>query len=76
MLTATQIDHYHEHGFVTPDFQLPESTIAEIRDAHNRLIQRHPEFSDYCSALLAYDTWYLRILAHPPAGNLHSLDRD
>jgi len=65
MLTATQIDHYHEHGFVTPDFQLPESTIAEIRDAHNRLIQRHPEFSDYCSALLAYDTWYLNIARMP-----------
>jgi len=65
MLTKTQIEHYHEHGFVTPDFQLPESTIAEIRDAHNRLIQRHPEFSDYCSALLAYDTWYLNIARMP-----------
>ncbi len=28
-------------------------------------MNRHPEFSDYCSALLAYDTWYLTIARIP-----------
>jgi len=28
-------------------------------------VNRHPEFSDYCSALLAYDTWYLTIARIP-----------
>jgi len=65
MLTTAQVEQYHEKGFVTPDFRLPHSTIEDIREAHNRLIQRHPEFSDYCSALLAYDTWYLNIARIP-----------
>lgn len=65
MLTESQIRTYHEQGFVTPDFRLPEEMLAEIRDAHTRLVTKHPEFSDYCSALLAYDTWYLTVARHP-----------
>lgn len=65
MLTPEQIEKYHEQGFVTPDFRLPESTLADIRDAHSRLVAKHPEFSDYCSALLAYDTWYLTVARNP-----------
>ncbi|MEM7533523.1 MAG: phytanoyl-CoA dioxygenase family protein [Chloroflexota bacterium] len=65
MLTNDQIQHYHENGFVTPDFRLSNETINDIREAHDRLIQRHPEFSDYCSALLAYDTWYLNVARQP-----------
>lgn len=65
MLTQEQIDRYHEDGFVTPDFRLPADVIDEIRHAHDRLIARHPEFNDYCSALLAYDTWYLNVARMP-----------
>ncbi len=65
MLTNEQIKQYYHNGFVTPDFRLPDSVIAEIKQAHNRLIERHPEFNDYCSALLAYDTWYLNIARMP-----------
>lgn len=65
MLTPQQIQQYHQQGFVTPDFRLPESVLAEIRDAHTRLVTKHPEFSDYCSALLAYDTWYLTVARNP-----------
>ncbi|MCX6048163.1 MAG: phytanoyl-CoA dioxygenase family protein [Chloroflexi bacterium] len=61
MLTNEQIERYHRDGFVTPDFRLSEDVIAEIRQAHDRLIQRHPEFNDYCSALLAFDPWYLTV---------------
>jgi len=65
MLTPQQIEKYHADGYVTPDFRLPSDVIDGIREAHSRLVAQHPEFSDYCSALLAYDTWYLTIARIP-----------
>ncbi len=65
MLTDEQIERYHRDGFVTPDFRLPEAVIDDIQAAHDRLLRRHPEFSDYCSAVLAYDTWFLTIARIP-----------
>jgi ectoine hydroxylase-related dioxygenase (phytanoyl-CoA dioxygenase family) len=65
MLTATEITTYREQGFVTPNFRLPETVLADIREAHARLVARHPEFDDYCSALLAFDTWYLTVARQP-----------
>jgi ectoine hydroxylase-related dioxygenase (phytanoyl-CoA dioxygenase family) len=65
MLTDSQIIQYRSDGFVTPDYRVPDSVLADIRDAHRRLVTRHPEFSDYCSALLAYDTWYLTVARIP-----------
>ena len=65
MLTSTQIEQYRRDGYVTPDFRLPEIVLEDIRGAHGRLVERHPEFSDYCSALLAYDTWFLTVARIP-----------
>ncbi|MDG2221387.1 MAG: phytanoyl-CoA dioxygenase family protein [Rubripirellula sp.] len=65
MLTSAEIDQYHDDGYVTPDFCLDETTLDDIREAHARLVKRHPEFSDYCSALLAYDTWFLTVARQP-----------
>lgn len=65
MLTSSEIEQYHHDGFVTPDFRLDETTLNDIREAHARLVNRHPEFSDYCSALLAYDTWFLTVARRP-----------
>ena len=65
MLSSTEIEQYHRDGYVTPDFQLDESVIEDIRDAHDRFIAKHPEYSDYCSALLAYDTWFLTVARIP-----------
>ena len=65
MLTSSEIEQYHRDGFVTPDFCLDETTLNDIREAHARLVNRHPEFSDYCSALLAYDTWFLTVARRP-----------
>lgn len=65
MLTEPQIQRYHTDGYVTPDFRLSEDILEEIREAHGRLVAKHPEFSDYCSALLAYDTWYLTVARMP-----------
>ena len=66
MLTEEQIALYHQNGYVTPpDFRLPEEVLEDIKAAHARLIDRHPEFNNYCSALLAYDTWYLTVARRP-----------
>ncbi|MCA9075983.1 MAG: phytanoyl-CoA dioxygenase family protein [Planctomycetaceae bacterium] len=65
MLTDSQIVQYHHDGYVTPDYRLPDEVIDDIKAAHTRLVVRHPEFSDYCSALLAYDTWYLTVARIP-----------
>ncbi len=65
MLSQSEIDHYHEAGYVIPDFRLPEAALAEIRDAHDRLLAKHPEFRDYCSCLLQYDTGFLNFAREP-----------
>ena len=65
MLTTEQVEQYHRDGYVTPDYRLPNIILDDIRAAHDRLIERHPEFSDYCSALLAFDTWYLTVARIP-----------
>jgi ectoine hydroxylase-related dioxygenase (phytanoyl-CoA dioxygenase family) len=65
MLTDTQIMQYRSDGYVTPEYRVPESVLADIRDAHSRLVARHPEFSDYCSALLAFDPWFLSVARIP-----------
>lgn len=65
MLTSSEIEQYKRDGFVTPDFRLDETTLEDIREAHARLVSRHPVFSDYCSALLAYDTWFLSVARRP-----------
>jgi hypothetical protein len=61
MLSEAEVQQYHEDGYVVPDFRLPEATLEEIRGAHGRLLQKHPEFRDYCSCLLAYDTGFLNV---------------
>lgn len=65
MLNSAEIEQYHRDGYVTPDFRMDETTLDGIREAHARLINRHPEFNDYCSALLAYDTWFLTVAREP-----------
>ena len=65
VLTEKEIENYKKDGYVTPQFRLPDEVLSDIRAAHDRLVQRHPEFSDYCSALLAYDTWFLTVARMP-----------
>ena len=60
-LSAAQLEQYQLKGFVVPDYRVPDRLLAEIKEAHARLIQNHPEFADYCSALLAYDLWFLNV---------------
>jgi hypothetical protein len=49
MLNDTQIDHYHEHGYVIPDFQMPgirskprERTACSLGEASPRFSQLLP----------------------------------
>lgn len=65
MLSAQEIEKYHRDGYVTPDFRLPDAVLDDITAAHGRLVERHPEFADYCSAVLAFDTWYLTVARRP-----------
>jgi ectoine hydroxylase-related dioxygenase (phytanoyl-CoA dioxygenase family) len=65
MLSQAEIDHYRDKGYVIPDFRLPEATLAEIRAGHDRLLAKHPEFRDYCSCLLQYDTGFLNFARQP-----------
>ncbi len=59
MLSINQVTQYIEQGYVVPDYRLPQDVIEEIKAAHARLIDKHPEFSDYCGALLIHDLSFL-----------------
>lgn len=59
MLTEPQLRSYHEDGFVVPNFRLTNSTIDAISTSHDRLVNRHPQFMDYCPTLLSYDVGFL-----------------
>jgi ectoine hydroxylase-related dioxygenase (phytanoyl-CoA dioxygenase family) len=65
MLSEREIEQYREDGYVIPDFRLPDAALEEIRLAHGRLLKKHPEFRDYCSSLLAYDTGFLNVARNP-----------
>lgn len=65
MLSDAEISQYHEHGYVVPEYRLPESVLEEIRDHHDRLVARRPEFRDYCPSLLAYDLGFLNYARIP-----------
>ena len=65
MLTADQVRFYQENGYVIPDLALSFDVIAEIKDHHDRLLRRRPEFTDYCGALLIEDLSFLNYARNP-----------
>jgi len=65
MLSGAEVEQYNRDGYVIPDFRLASETISEIREAHDRLLAKHPEFRDYCPSLLAYDTGFLNYARDP-----------
>ena len=42
-----------------PDYRLSDDIIEDIKIAHQRLIEKSPQFSDYCGALLIEDLSFL-----------------
>ena len=65
MLTDVQVDHYNEHGFVVPDYRLGADTVESIKSAHTRLVTAHPQYADYCGALLLADFSFLNYANNP-----------
>ena len=65
MLTQAQLEKYRRDGYVVPDYRLPEALLEDIRADHARLVERHPEFRQYCSSLLAYDLRFLEVARTP-----------
>ena len=59
MLSSGQVEQYREDGYVVPDWQLGEETVESIRRDHARLIERCPQYADYCGALLIEDLGFL-----------------
>ena len=59
MLTSDQVLHYHENGYIVPDYRLPDKVLADIRSGHDRLVSRNPQFRNYCPNLLAHDLRFL-----------------
>ncbi len=59
MLTSDQVLHYHENGYIVPDYRLPDKVLADIRSDHDRLVSRNPQFRNYCPNLLAHDLRFL-----------------
>ena len=65
MLSADEIEHYHNDGYVIPNFRLDDAVLDDIRTHHDRLLAKHPEFTDYCPAVLAFDAGFLNVARIP-----------
>ena len=65
MLTETQLAQYHDDGYVIPDYRLSEQTLQAIRDRHSALVQKFPEYTDYCPTLLLCDLGFLDFARDP-----------
>ncbi|MFN0163643.1 MAG: phytanoyl-CoA dioxygenase family protein [Burkholderiales bacterium] len=59
MLSAEEIATYHRDGYVIPDFRVPDDALESIRKRHADLLAGHPEFRDYCPALLDLDRGFV-----------------
>ena len=59
MLSNDQIKKYKNDGYVIPDFKMPEEVLLKIEKRHTDLLNKHPEFKNYCSAILSYDEGFL-----------------
>ena len=64
-LSEAEIEHYHNDGYVIPEYRLSEDTLQDIRADHDRLLKRHPEYRDYCPMLLRYDLSFLNYARDP-----------
>ncbi|NKB77227.1 MAG: phytanoyl-CoA dioxygenase family protein [Gammaproteobacteria bacterium] len=65
MLSQTEIDHYHENGYVIPDYSLDDHTLQDIKEKHSLFVKQHPEFADYCPAILPWLPEFVDIGRNP-----------
>ena len=52
MLSKLQIEQYENDGYVVPDFKMPEDILNKMEKRHDELLKKHPEFKNYCPAIL------------------------
>ena len=45
MLSDAEIKHYHDEGFVIPDYQLPVEVVEEMRAELDRLLEVNPQMT-------------------------------
>ena len=60
MLSESQIDQYHENGYLIPNFRVSENTLDDIKSAHAKLVEGYPQYVDYCPAILPHDPSFVR----------------
>lgn len=65
MLTSSDIEKYHTDGYVIPHYRLDDDVLDDIKARHDHLLRKHPEFGDYCPALLAFDRGFLNVACLP-----------
>ena len=65
MLTIKEVESYRSNGYVVPNFRLTNDVLSDIRDDHERLITRYPEFRNYCPNVLEYDLGFLNYARIP-----------
>ena len=65
MLSEKQVEEYKENGFVIMDYSFPKETLDEIKYYHKNLLDKYPEFRDYCPTLLKYDLNFLKYAKDP-----------
>lgn len=65
MLSPAQIASYHDNGYLIPEFRVPDALLCRIREHHTALIERYPEYRDYCPALLDLDPWFFEVCNQP-----------
>ena len=65
MLSDNQIAEYNKNGFVILDYKLAKEELDEIKVYHDLLLNKHPEFRDYCPTLLKYNLDFLKYAKKP-----------
>lgn len=66
MLSAAEIESYHENGQLTPDLRLSAETIGKIEKKMEALFAAHPELDpDYAPSLIEMDKSWLEIASMP-----------
>jgi hypothetical protein len=66
-LSQQDVEHYHEHGYVVPDFQVEQGWLERLREALSALQREHPHVDldfipsphvpNYIAGVSAYEEW-------------------
>ena len=70
MLSESQIDQYHENGYLIPNYRVSENTLDDIKSAHAKLVEGYPEYVDYCPAILPLDPSFVRFACNDDILNM------